>query len=42
MGLPDPLKLSQIRQLAEAVVKDNFLSFSPWEPVPKAEKRFFR
>ncbi len=24
MGLPDPLKLSQIRQLAEAVVKDNF------------------
>ena len=25
MGLPDPVKLSQIRQLAEAVVKDNFL-----------------
>ena len=25
MGLPDPVKLAQVRQIAEAIVKDNFL-----------------
>ena len=38
MGLPDPVKMSQLRQVAEAVVKDNFLELFDLAARPQGGK----
>jgi ribosome maturation factor RimP len=38
MGLPDPVKMSQLRQVAEAVVRDNFLELFDLAARPQGGK----